>query len=192
MKKFLSTILLLSLLVACGQPSELEAGALQNQADTTSVFINELHYDNDGTDTGEAVEIAGPAGTDLTGWSLVLYNGSGGAPYNTNALTGTIPDEGNGFGTLAFSYPTNGIQNGSPDGLALLNDGAVVQFLSYEVVFTAVGGPADGLTSTDIGVSESSSTPAGLSLQLTGSGATYQDFIWAGPVAASFGKTNAV
>ena len=49
----------------------------------TSVFINELHYDNDGTDAGEAIEIAGPAGTDLTGWSLVLYNGNGGAPYTT-------------------------------------------------------------------------------------------------------------
>ena len=44
----------------------------------TAVFINEIHYDNGGTDTGEAIEIAGPAGTDLTGWSLVLYNGSNG------------------------------------------------------------------------------------------------------------------
>ncbi|NNL70294.1 MAG: hypothetical protein HKO70_10070, partial [Acidimicrobiia bacterium] len=38
-----------------------------------SVFINEIHYDNASTDTGEAVEIAGPAGTDLTDWSVVLY-----------------------------------------------------------------------------------------------------------------------
>jgi hypothetical protein len=36
-----------------------------------SVFINEIHYDNAGTDTGEAIEIAGPAGTDLTGWRSV-------------------------------------------------------------------------------------------------------------------------
>ena len=39
------------------------------QAQTT-VFINELHYDNSGSDTGEAVEIAGPAGADLTGADL--------------------------------------------------------------------------------------------------------------------------
>ncbi|MGZ7145021.1 hypothetical protein ACXWOO_11675, partial [Streptococcus pyogenes] len=26
----------------------------------TSVFINEIHYDNSGTDTGEAIEVAGP------------------------------------------------------------------------------------------------------------------------------------
>jgi hypothetical protein len=38
----------------------------------TTVFINELYYDNDGTDSGEAIEIAGPAGTDLTGWTVVL------------------------------------------------------------------------------------------------------------------------
>jgi hypothetical protein len=31
------------------------------------VFVNEIHYDNVGADTGEAVEIAGAAGTDLSG-----------------------------------------------------------------------------------------------------------------------------
>src|SRR5574338_37713 len=49
----------------------------------TSVFINEIHYDNTGTDAGEFIEIAGPAGTDLSGYQLVLYNGAGGAPYDT-------------------------------------------------------------------------------------------------------------
>ncbi len=53
-----------------------------------SVFVNEFHYDNASTDTGEAIEIAGPAGTDLAGWTIVLYNGNGGAPYNTNNLSG--------------------------------------------------------------------------------------------------------
>ena len=53
------------------------AAAMRAAAQTT-VFINEIHYDNVGTDAGEAIEIAGPAGTDLTGWSVVLYNGSNG------------------------------------------------------------------------------------------------------------------
>ena len=44
----------------------------------TAVFVNEIHYDNAGTDAGEAIEVAGPAGTDLTGWTLVLYNGKAG------------------------------------------------------------------------------------------------------------------
>jgi hypothetical protein len=44
------------------------------------VFINEIHYDNTGTDVGEGVEIAGTAGTDLTGWSII-HNGNGGVSY---------------------------------------------------------------------------------------------------------------
>jgi len=156
-----------------------------------AVFINEIHYDNIGTDAGEAIEIAGPAGTDLTGWSVVLYNGSGGAPYNTTSLSSLIPDLGNGFGTVSISYPANGIQNGSPDGIALVDAAnSVVQFLSYEGSFTAVGGPANGLPSEDIGVSEAGSEPVGQSLQLSGSGTTYTDFTWTGAAAHTFGAVN--
>jgi predicted extracellular nuclease len=159
----------------------------------TPVFINEIHYDNSGTDIGEAIEIAGPAGADLTGWSIVLYNGSSSvlAPYDSRTLSGNIDDLGSGFGVVVENYPTNGIQNGGPDGMALVDAGGdVVQFLSYEGSFTAVGGPADGLTSTDIGVSESSSTPAGFSLQLVGSGSVYEDFSWSPPAPASFDAVN--
>jgi hypothetical protein len=49
-------------------------------ARSQSVFINELHYDNIGADVGERIEVAGPAGIGLAGWSLVLYNGSRGEP----------------------------------------------------------------------------------------------------------------
>lgn len=155
-----------------------------------SVFINEVHYDNTGTDTGEAIEVAGPAGTNLSGWSLVLYNGTGGAVYNTLALTGVIPDQQNGFGTLSFSYPANGIQNGSPDGIALVNGSTVVQFLSYEGTFTAVGGPANGVLSTDIGVQEVGTEPVGQSLQLTGTGTSYGNFTWTAPAVNTFGQIN--
>lgn len=58
----------------------------------TNVFINEFHYDNDGTDTGEAIEIAGSAGTDLTGWDLVLYSSLDGTVYDTDPLSGIISD----------------------------------------------------------------------------------------------------
>src|SRR5499426_4271205 len=89
-------------------------------AASQGVRFSEIHYDNTGTDTGEAIEVAGPAGTDLTGWSIVLYNGSGGASYRTDTLNGVvIPNQQNGFGTVFLSYPSNGIQNGSPDGIAL-------------------------------------------------------------------------
>ena len=160
-------------------------------ASAATVFINEIHYDNTGTDSGEAIEVAGPAGTDLTGWSLVLYNGSGGAPYGTTALSGVIPDQQNGYGTVFVSYPSNGIQNGSPDGVALVDAGsAVVQFLSYEGTMTAVGGPADGLLSVDIGVSEPGTGPVGESLQLTGTGSVSDDFTWAASMPNTFGAVN--
>ena len=158
-----------------------------------TIWINEFHYDNEGTDTGEFIEIAGPAGTDLTGWSIVLYNGANGQAYNTASLSGaTLTGVVNGIGFWTVSYPVNGIQNGSPDGIALVDDtGAVVEFLSYEGSFTAVGGPADGLVSTDIGVAETGSTPAGFSLQRTGEGRTAADFAtWAVPAAETRDAVN--
>ena len=140
------------------------------------MFINEIHYDNVGTDSGEAIEIAGPAGTDLSGWSIVLYNGNGGAVYDTEVLSGTIDDEGAGYGALR--YAATGIQNGAPDAIALVEGTTVRQFLSYEGAFVGVGGAASGLTSTDIDVEQSGNGAIGLSLQLGGTGTTYGDFSW--------------
>src|SRR5699024_10321141 len=121
-----------------------------------------------------------PEGTDLTGWQVVLYNGSGGGVYDTKTLQATVGAEG----VTVLDYPTNGVQNGEPDGLALVDaSGEVVEFLSYEGQFEAADGPAEGMTSTDIGVAETSSTPQGLSLQKI-------DGAWQGPVEASFGAVN--
>lgn len=157
------------------------------------VFINEFHYDNSGTDTGEFIELAGTAGTSLDGWSLVLYNGTPTqrAPYNTISLSGTFTDQVSGYGFETLNFPSNGIQNGAPDGFALVDAGAnVVEFLSYEGSFTAASGPAEGMTSTDVGVRETSSTPAGFSLQRTGTGLTASDFTWTGPAAQTPGTAN--
>lgn len=155
------------------------------------VFINELHYDNTGADVGEFIEVAGTAGINLTGWTLVLYNGTGGAPYATINLTGTIDDEGAGFGALSFAGPSGGIQNGAPDGVALVDAaGNVVEFLSYEGSFVAVGGPANGLTSTNIGVAENGTEAIGLSLQRTGTGTEAADFTFTGPADDSPGSIN--
>lgn len=153
-------------------------------------WINEIHYDNSGADTGEFVEIAGPAGLSLTNWSIVAYNGGNGTSYKTTSLSGTIGDLDDGFGVLDFAI--SGLQNGAPDGLALVDpNDVVIQFLSYEGSFTATNGPADGLTSTDIGVSESGSTPAGYSLQLSGSnGCAYSDFSWNSAASDTDGSLN--
>ena len=155
----------------------------------TVVFINEIHYDNSGADAGEAIEIAGTAGLNISGWTLKLYNGSNGTVYNTRNLSGAIPNAGNGFGFVAEFI--SGIQNGSPDAIALVdNQGNVIQFLSYEGTVTATNGPAQGMTSTNIGVSESSSTAVGFSLQLQGTGSSYGDFSWASAQSNTFGSVN--
>jgi predicted extracellular nuclease len=157
---------------------------------TSPIFVNEIHYDDDGTDAGEFVEVVVPAGTDVTGWSLVLYNANpatAATTYSTRALS-----EGQATpGFVVLDYPVNGLQNGSNDGLALVDAaGDVVQLLSYEGAFTAANGLAAGDSSTDIGRAETGSEPDGMSLQLTGSGTAYGDFRWAAPAAASKGAVN--
>lgn len=149
--------------------------------------INEIHYDNDGSDIGEAIEITAEAGAASTGWEIVLYNGNGGTPYGTVALTGNFSDHGNGRGSLVVNFPSNGLQNGSPDGVALVNpEGNVIEFISYEGEMVAQAGPAAGMTSVDIGVSEPSSNPIGNSLQRCPESDT-----WQAPAANTFGAINA-
>src|SRR5690606_12630709 len=77
------------------------------------------------------------------------------------------------------------IENGPSDGIALVNNGIVVEFLSYEGVFTATNGPANGMQSIDIGVAETSTTPIGMSLQRING-------VWMGPLSKSFGKITPV
>ena len=95
-----------------------------------AVRFSEIHYDNVGNDVGEAIEISGPAGSDVTGWAVVLYNGqSGGSSvYDTKPLSGVIPATCGDRGVMVVSYPVNGIQNGGTtvagtadaDGMALV------------------------------------------------------------------------
>ena len=155
-------------------------------------FISELHYDNAGSDTGEGVEIAGAAGSDLAPYDLVFYNGSGRAVYLVVPLSGQLPDEaGSGFGARWFALA--GLQNGDPDGVALVAREAaqVQQWFAYEGSFTGLGGAADGLWFATIPVSETATTPVGYSLQLRGTGAFAADFAWQGPFPASPGALNA-
>ncbi len=84
-------------------------------SDQSLVFINEIHYDNDSGDVGEAIEIAGPAGLDVTGWKLVLYNGSGGGMYDTLSpidLSGSFTNQNYGYGVQTYYH--SGIQNALP------------------------------------------------------------------------------
>jgi endonuclease G len=156
----------------------------------SSTRVSEFHYDNEGADEGEAIEVEGEAGQSLAGWSLVLYNRTPGSTsaqvYLTIALSGTFANQCSGRGTLTFPVPaTPGLQNGTNDGFALVNaSNQVVELLSYEGSFTATEGPAAGLTAVNVGVEEGSSTQSTQSLQRGANGA------WYGPANETFGRCN--
>ncbi|MCK6621081.1 MAG: hypothetical protein HUU32_09855 [Calditrichaceae bacterium] len=115
---------------------------------SAQVYINELDYDQPGTDATEFIELAGPDNTSLNGYTIELVNGFDGAVYQSADLTGfTIPpDNVGGYGffvvgaaavtnvdfTPAAWPATNIIQNGAPDGVLLKLNGVVVDGFSYE------------------------------------------------------------
>ena len=135
--------------------------------DQAMANINEFHYDNFGTDEGEFVEIfvADPQPTNLGDYQIALYNGNGGGTYNTITLAELgVPSTDDLGAYYVWELPANGIQNGAPDGIALGGPCGLIEFLSYEGTFSATNGIAEGVESTDIGVSEPA--PIGSSIQL--------------------------
>ncbi len=166
-------IYILALLFTSIVSAQVNVGITGN---VDGVYINEIHYDNAGGDVGEFIEVAGPAGTDLSTYIITLYNGSNQLSYsgeglsNPFALSGIIDDEGTGVGAVVFFI--SGIQNGAPDGIALSNGGTDVQFISYEGAFTAADGTANGLTSEDIGISQNGD-PIGSSLEYDETGMSW-------------------
>jgi len=161
---------------------------------STDPFINEVNYkSSDPAQRG--AEVAGPADTDMDGWSIVSYRPNG-TVASTRPIGGTIPDLQNGHGSIWYdveqsSQPAGG--GGSGGGLALVKpNGAVAQFVSYgknlifNIIITATNGPASGMTSQYIGTQLLS----GSSLQLTGIGLQYLDFIWALPGGSTPGQVN--
>lgn len=146
-----------------------------------TAFINEFHYDNSGGDEGEFVEIIlGPTfGGTIEDLSLHFYNGANRSEYMIHAFTAVDLDQTLPSGHRIYSAAISGIQNGAPDGFALVQNSTVLQFLSYEGQFTANNGPASAMASVNIGPSQSSPQSPGIgSLGLSGEGAGPDDFTW--------------
>lgn len=151
---------------------------------SSDVFLNELHYENDSNDTGEFLEIV--VAPSFTGTAsdvdVYFYNGSNGNTYSSGSVPlsdFTIGDLVNGY--QFYSLFQSPIQNGAPDGLAIVDkrSNTLLHFLSYEGTFIGSEGPANGITSTDIGFDQPDSTVAGTgALGLTGSGSDSTDFAW--------------
>ena len=60
----------------------LTASLLQSMAASAQIWINEFHYDNASTDTGEFIELAVRTGfVDLNTVTVTLYNGGNGSAY---------------------------------------------------------------------------------------------------------------
>jgi imidazolonepropionase-like amidohydrolase len=141
--------------------TETVTATLGGSADATvhvvegALVLNEVDYDQPGGDTVEFVEIYNgtSAPFDLSNVALVLVNGSTGDEYDqfslapagalasggylvvgSAALLATVP-----VGTATIDFGNASIQNGAPDGLALIdeNTGEVLDVLSYEGEITA-------------------------------------------------------
>ncbi|MEO8845994.1 MAG: amidohydrolase family protein [Kofleriaceae bacterium] len=119
------------------------------------LVINEVDYDQLGTDTAEYIELFNPSGAtvSLTGKTLYLVNGSNNAVYGTIDLSSgvsmapltylviagagvTVPA---GVTKIDPGWTQDAIQNGPPDGIALVDTGTltVIDALSYEGAITA-------------------------------------------------------
>ncbi|RXR31259.1 hypothetical protein EQG68_10255 [Flavobacterium piscinae] len=171
--------------IAFGVTPKAQTGALtgvevtspyQGAVTTVSVAarINEFHYDNIGTDVNEFVEIRitgamGSQPANLSQYSIVLYNGSNQSTYDSATLN-TLVQTCDSTDCYYVWQPIS-IQNGAPDGIALIGPSGLIEFISYEGVFTALNGGAAGTSSTDVGVLEDSiNTTANGSIQRTSSG----------------------
>ncbi|MEZ4738205.1 MAG: lamin tail domain-containing protein [Flavobacteriales bacterium] len=122
-----------------------------------TLVINEVDYDETGTDMNEFVEImnTGAVGIDLTGMKLILVNGSGDVPYGASpyVLNPVILAPGDlyviGSATVPnvdqIAWTTNGLQNGSPDGLRLTTaDDNIIDQMSYEGDMSTTEGSGAG------------------------------------------------
>ncbi|MEO7325087.1 MAG: lamin tail domain-containing protein [Dokdonella sp.] len=114
------------------------------------LVINEIDYDNVGTDSMEFVELFNSSANtiDLSSLALVFINGVGGVEYARYAIgTAGMLDAGQyfvlhspvltvpmGVPHIAFPVSDSNIQNGAPDGVALVDIASqrVLDALSYE------------------------------------------------------------
>ncbi len=123
------------------------------------LVINEVDYDNVGIDTAEYIELFNPTGSSvsLAGLAVVLVNGSTGDPYDTIDLSsaqtlgageylvisGPNVDVPSGAKHIDPVWSQDQIQNGAPDGLALIDTvtKTVLDALSYEGQVTSANIP---------------------------------------------------
>ena len=126
-----------------------------------SLIINEVDYDNIGTDSNEFVEIynAGSTTVNLTNVALAFVNGANNIEYLRYSLAaaGSLPSHqylvvsstnvvASGL-HLYFTAAQDSVQNGAPDGIALIEGQRILDKLSYEGSMTAANVVGIGIVS---------------------------------------------
>lgn len=126
------------------------------------LVINEIDYDQSGTDAAEFIEIKniGAAAAGLDGLAVVLVNGSNDSVYKTINLPNVSLPAGGYFVVCAnaantpncdldVTPDTNLIQNGAPDAVALVQGATVLDAVSYEGSVAAPYVEGAGTTAAD-------------------------------------------
>lgn len=135
---------------------EIEQGT--STCSSCDPIINEVDYDQGGSDDAEFIEIYNPCGQtfDLSTYSIQLINGANGNTYETINLTGSLAP-GSYYVICTNSANTTNcdldvainldlIQDGAPDAIALFSGGAIADVVSYEgIVVGFVEGSGIGL-----------------------------------------------
>jgi Lamin Tail Domain len=112
---------------------------------SAAIVINEVDYDQPGTDNSEFIELFNSGTSDilLENYSVDLINGSNSSPYRSIDLSGfSIAASGYfvmcGDASLvtncdySFTTTSGWIQNGAPDAIALYESENLLDSLSYE------------------------------------------------------------
>ena len=145
--------------VPCTDGKVCVTGTCQAAAQAPAVLLNEVYYDGVGSDADSFVELRGPAGTSLEGFTVVGVNGSDGADYHSVALVGSIGADGlfvlmdatapAAWTAVADQLGDADLQNG-PDSVQLRFGGVVVDALAYGA-FAATEFPAgEGSPAPDV------------------------------------------
>ena len=110
-----------------------------------AIIINEIDYDQPGTDTAEFIELFNPGSTaiSLNDYSIELINGRDSSTYRNIDLSG-FNIGANGYFVVcgdttmvancdySFTTTNSWFQNGAPDAVALYENTSLLDSLSYE------------------------------------------------------------
>jgi hypothetical protein len=184
-------------------------------ASVGSLVINEVDYDQMGTDTSEYIELFNGSSSPiaLAGLAVALINGSNNTEYlrfDLSPVAASLPAGGylvisnsnvtvpGGALHLIVSTAQDIVQNGAPDGIALIDTGTntVLDALSYEgsmtmAMITGFPGPVSLVEGTATPIADDSVSPM-RSLARTPNGTDTDDALadWAIATALTPGEAN--